>query len=354
MDAGRSSTALVVDPVSDGGSRRTPRPVPGVRPRVPPVDVDRTTPTRPPHPRRPGGSRCACASGPHAGSSTTPPAAAPPAVTTSHPARVSSSPADDSPSRASGRRTAGWSARATCTSTASSRCSRGNVMESSPTCAQRSPPRRSVFGGEARTRVVEADGEPGQWYLHLLDAGGEAAPTSSAPMSDQEGVHELHRAAPRCTAPATRPGSGRGAGAAGGVRRGRRGGAGDDHRGRRRARAGGPGGGARGAVPRRARGADQRGAGGAGRRTGPAAGHHRLDAAPLVRRSDVHPPRAARGPGDDPGRATGGGGASVRAYTAPWTPASEGGRADPDRCAPTGSRPPLTRIVRHVPAGERT
>ena len=28
---------------------------------------------------------------------------------------------------------------------------------------------RSVFGGPAWTRVVEADGEPGQWYLHLFD-----------------------------------------------------------------------------------------------------------------------------------------------------------------------------------------
>lgn len=28
----------------------------------------------------------------------------------------------------------------------------------------------SVFGGPAWTRVVEADGEPGQWYLHLFDS----------------------------------------------------------------------------------------------------------------------------------------------------------------------------------------
>ena len=28
---------------------------------------------------------------------------------------------------------------------------------------------RSVFGGEAWTRVTEADGRPGQWYLHLFD-----------------------------------------------------------------------------------------------------------------------------------------------------------------------------------------
>ncbi len=28
----------------------------------------------------------------------------------------------------------------------------------------------SVFGGPAWTRVVEADGNPGQWYLHLFDA----------------------------------------------------------------------------------------------------------------------------------------------------------------------------------------
>src|SRR3954454_13278148 len=28
----------------------------------------------------------------------------------------------------------------------------------------------SVFGGPAWTRVVEADGTPGQWYLHLFDA----------------------------------------------------------------------------------------------------------------------------------------------------------------------------------------
>jgi alpha-glucosidase len=28
---------------------------------------------------------------------------------------------------------------------------------------------RSVFGGSAWTRVVEADGRPGQWYLHLFD-----------------------------------------------------------------------------------------------------------------------------------------------------------------------------------------
>ncbi len=28
---------------------------------------------------------------------------------------------------------------------------------------------RSVFGGEAWTRVTEADGTPGQWYLHLFD-----------------------------------------------------------------------------------------------------------------------------------------------------------------------------------------
>ena len=29
---------------------------------------------------------------------------------------------------------------------------------------------RSVFGGAAWTRVVEADGSPGQWYLHLFDS----------------------------------------------------------------------------------------------------------------------------------------------------------------------------------------
>ncbi|CAL8978925.1 Oligo-1,6-glucosidase [Cellulomonas sp. T2.31MG-18] len=29
----------------------------------------------------------------------------------------------------------------------------------------------SVFGGRAWTRVTEADGTPGQWYLHLFDAG---------------------------------------------------------------------------------------------------------------------------------------------------------------------------------------
>jgi alpha-glucosidase len=29
----------------------------------------------------------------------------------------------------------------------------------------------SVFGGPAWTRVTEADGRPGQWYLHLFDAG---------------------------------------------------------------------------------------------------------------------------------------------------------------------------------------
>ncbi|WP_308798653.1 glycoside hydrolase family 13 protein [Agromyces silvae] len=29
---------------------------------------------------------------------------------------------------------------------------------------------QSVFGGPAWTRVVEADGEPGQWYLHLFDS----------------------------------------------------------------------------------------------------------------------------------------------------------------------------------------
>ena len=28
----------------------------------------------------------------------------------------------------------------------------------------------SVFGGPAWTRVVEPDGNPGQWYLHLFDA----------------------------------------------------------------------------------------------------------------------------------------------------------------------------------------
>ena len=28
----------------------------------------------------------------------------------------------------------------------------------------------SVFGGPAWTRVVEPDGSPGQWYLHLFDA----------------------------------------------------------------------------------------------------------------------------------------------------------------------------------------
>jgi alpha-glucosidase len=30
---------------------------------------------------------------------------------------------------------------------------------------------QSVFGGSAWTRVTEADGRPGQWYLHLFDAG---------------------------------------------------------------------------------------------------------------------------------------------------------------------------------------
>ncbi|HEY8534599.1 MAG TPA: glycoside hydrolase family 13 protein [Micromonospora sp.] len=30
---------------------------------------------------------------------------------------------------------------------------------------------RSVFGGPAWTRVTEPDGRPGQWYLHLFDAG---------------------------------------------------------------------------------------------------------------------------------------------------------------------------------------
>ncbi|HEX6969309.1 MAG TPA: alpha-amylase family glycosyl hydrolase, partial [Micromonosporaceae bacterium] len=36
-----------------------------------------------------------------------------------------------------------------------------------------SPPNRwqSVFGGPAWTRVTEPDGRPGQWYLHLFDAG---------------------------------------------------------------------------------------------------------------------------------------------------------------------------------------
>lgn len=29
---------------------------------------------------------------------------------------------------------------------------------------------QSVFGGAAWTRVIEADGEPGQWYLHLFDS----------------------------------------------------------------------------------------------------------------------------------------------------------------------------------------
>ena len=109
---------------------------------------------------------------------------------------------------------------------------------------------RSVFGGEAWTRVTEPDGTPGQWYLHLfdsrqpdldwtsaevreefhavlrywldrgvdgfridvahglakaeglpdhgrdhdlLDAGREDAPTHLAPMWDQEGVHEVYR-----------------------------------------------------------------------------------------------------------------------------------------------------------------
>ena len=28
----------------------------------------------------------------------------------------------------------------------------------------------SIFGGPAWTRIVEADGNPGQWYLHLFDA----------------------------------------------------------------------------------------------------------------------------------------------------------------------------------------
>jgi alpha-glucosidase len=38
--------------------------------------------------------------------------------------------------------------------------------------AGRHPPNNwvSVFGGAAWTRVVEADGNPGQWYLHLFDA----------------------------------------------------------------------------------------------------------------------------------------------------------------------------------------
>src|SRR5580693_7706846 len=30
---------------------------------------------------------------------------------------------------------------------------------------------KSMFGGLAWTRVTEADGRPGQWYLHLFDAG---------------------------------------------------------------------------------------------------------------------------------------------------------------------------------------
>ncbi len=36
-----------------------------------------------------------------------------------------------------------------------------------------SPPNgwRSVFGGPAWTRITEPDGRPGQWYLHLFDAG---------------------------------------------------------------------------------------------------------------------------------------------------------------------------------------
>src|SRR5690625_6878191 len=29
---------------------------------------------------------------------------------------------------------------------------------------------KSVFGGRAWTRVTEADGSPGQWYLHLFDS----------------------------------------------------------------------------------------------------------------------------------------------------------------------------------------
>ena len=30
---------------------------------------------------------------------------------------------------------------------------------------------KSVFGGPSWTRVVEADGQPGQWYYHLFDPG---------------------------------------------------------------------------------------------------------------------------------------------------------------------------------------
>ena len=110
---------------------------------------------------------------------------------------------------------------------------------------------RSVFGGPAWTRVIEADGTPGEWYLHLFDvkqpdlnwentqvrdefhailrfwldrgvAGfridvahglvkaeglpddaseqrlldaspGEGTDTASSPMWDQEGVHEIYR-----------------------------------------------------------------------------------------------------------------------------------------------------------------
>src|SRR5690625_7552975 len=29
---------------------------------------------------------------------------------------------------------------------------------------------KSVFGGRAWTRITEADGTPGQWYLHLFDS----------------------------------------------------------------------------------------------------------------------------------------------------------------------------------------
>ena len=36
---------------------------------------------------------------------------------------------------------------------------------------------RSNFGGSAWTRILEADGRPGQWYLHLFDA--RHSPTST-------------------------------------------------------------------------------------------------------------------------------------------------------------------------------
>ena len=66
-----------------------------------------------------------------------------------------------------------------------------------PTVEQPPNDWHSVFGGPAWTRVTEADGTPGQWYLHLFDSSSPTSTGSNPEVRRRVRVHPAVLARPR-------------------------------------------------------------------------------------------------------------------------------------------------------------